>query len=95
MSTMIPQKSSELWYPDGSVVLQSENTLFRVYAGFLSQSSTVFREMFDDPWPEEPRTYEDVPLVRIHESAEDALVFLKAIYNPQYDTYIVLHIRDF
>ncbi|KAJ7862003.1 hypothetical protein B0H14DRAFT_2349692 [Mycena olivaceomarginata] len=37
---------SNIWYSDGSVVLQAESTQFRVHASILFASLTVFKDMF-------------------------------------------------
>ena len=42
---------AELWFPDGSIVLQAEAIYFKIYAGILSQASPVFRDMFSLPQP--------------------------------------------
>src|ERR1700755_1150246 len=39
-------KHADLWFFDGSVILQAESTLFRVHKSQLSRRSIVFSDMF-------------------------------------------------
>lgn len=82
-----PRRSTELWFEDGTVVLQTEGTIFRVYRGILSSSSVVFRQMFTIPQPETTETYMGCPLVHLQDSAEELANYLKAIHDINfYDT---------
>ena len=79
---------SELWFPDGSIVLLAEQTLFRVYAGILSRASPVFRDMFAlgqvRQHDSAEETYEGCPLVVMPgDSATDIRAFLKALHDPR------------
>ena len=86
-----PTRSHDLWFPDGSLVLQAESVLFKVYAGILARASPVFRSMISMPQPctagtsdeaEQPETYEGCPLVVMAgDSAEDVHAFLKALHD--------------
>ena len=42
---------SSLWFVDGSVILQAEQTLFRVHMSQLSRHSVFFRDLFSLPQP--------------------------------------------
>lgn len=42
---------SDLWFQDGSVILATETTLFRVHISVLSRHSLFFRDMFRLPQP--------------------------------------------
>ena len=78
-----PQRS-DVWYDDGNVVLQAENILFKVYRGVLSQQSPFFNDLFTLPQEsDESEKYEGCPLVLMHDTANDARVFLKAIFDFQ------------
>ncbi|KAJ7039805.1 hypothetical protein C8F04DRAFT_949202, partial [Mycena alexandri] len=69
---------------NGSVVLQAQNTQFRVHFSILSLHSTFFRDMQGLPQPHdqlEP-TVEGCPLIVVHDSVEDVEYLLKALYNP-------------
>jgi hypothetical protein len=45
-------RHADLWFLDGSVILQAENTLFRVHISQLSRHSTFFRDLFSLPQAE-------------------------------------------
>ncbi|KAJ6581641.1 hypothetical protein B0H19DRAFT_515007 [Mycena capillaripes] len=77
-----PITRSDIWYPDGSVVLQAENTQFCVHWGVLSQNSTFFRDMQGLPQPSEQPTVDSCPVVELHDAAEDVEHLLTTLYNP-------------
>ena len=77
----------DLWFDDGSVVLQAEQTIFKVYRGPLQQHSPFFSDLFTLPQQERDGSekYEGCPLVLMAgDTAQDATVFLKAIFNFQW-----------
>lgn len=75
-------RSTEFWFDDGTVVLQVENTLYRVYRGLLSSRSTVFHDTFSIPQPVEERTeIEGCPVVQLHDRSKDFTRFLKALHH--------------
>ncbi|KAJ6575563.1 hypothetical protein DFH09DRAFT_1361754 [Mycena vulgaris] len=79
-------RSAEFWFDDGTVVLQVENTLYRVYRGLLSSRSTVFYDTFSIPQPtEDGNEIEGCPVIQLHDSAKDFTRFLKALH--QYGAY--------
>lgn len=45
------RKHEDLWFTDGSVVLQTRSVLFRVHSSLLSRHSVFFRDMFSLPPP--------------------------------------------
>lgn len=56
---------------------------FRVHRSVLVLSSNFFRDMINFPKAQEQDTYEDVPLIVLHDDdARDAAHFLKALYIP-------------
>ncbi|KAJ7491786.1 hypothetical protein B0H11DRAFT_2191238 [Mycena galericulata] len=74
--------NTEFWFEDGTIVLQVENTLYRVYRGLLSSRSTVFRDTFSIPQPTEEGTQvEGCPVVQLHDKAKDISRFLKALHH--------------
>lgn len=82
-------KHVDLWFSDGSVVLQAESTLFRVHKSQLARRSVVFSDMFTLPQPVvstshatfADESYESCPVVRLHDSAEDVANLLLALYD--------------
>jgi hypothetical protein len=80
------QVDRDLWFEDGTVVLQVENTLFKVYRGTLRQQSPFFDDLFTLPQQEneESEKYEGCPLVVMPgDCASDVKVFLKAVFDFQ------------
>jgi hypothetical protein len=82
-------KHADLWFCDGSVILQAESTLFRVHKSQLSRRSIVFSDMFALAQPPIMTThatladenYEGCPVVKLHDSAEDVANLLLALYD--------------
>lgn len=72
----------EPWFDDGNIVLQAENTQWRIYRGILSASSSVFADMFAIP---QPATGEDLvdgcPVVAVTDSAQDWKCVLDTLYE--------------
>ncbi|KAJ7707371.1 hypothetical protein B0H17DRAFT_1032527 [Mycena rosella] len=73
---------SEIWHPDGSVVLQAGNTQFRVHWSVLSLHSSFFRGMQGLPQPQDQPSVEGCPIVELSDSVEDVKHVLAALYNP-------------
>jgi hypothetical protein len=82
-------KHADLWFCDGSVILQADSTLFRVHMSQLSRRSTVFSDMFTLPQPPvmtthamlADETHEGCPVVKLYDSAEDVANLLLALYD--------------
>jgi len=82
-------KHADLWFCDGSVILQADSTLFRVHKSQLSRRSTVFSDMFTLPQPPvmtthatlADETHEGCPIVKLYDSAEDVANLLLALYD--------------
>lgn len=78
-------KVSDLWFEDGNLILQAENTIFRIYRGHLSARSSVFRDMFEFPPPAEGnRTLDGMPIIEVYDTAEDMKQFLRAILDSEF-----------
>ncbi|KAJ7039022.1 armadillo-type protein [Mycena alexandri] len=75
-----PARSS-IWYQDGSVVLQAENTQFRVHWGVLGAQSLFFRDMQDLPQPPDQPTVDGCAIVEMQDTALDVGYLLKALYD--------------
>ncbi|KAF7984444.1 hypothetical protein HWV62_14526 [Athelia sp. TMB] len=77
---------SDLWLEDGNIVLQAEDTQFKVHRSMLSRHSSVFRDMFMVPQP--PILNADVvdgcAVVELSDSAEDLTHALRALYDRCY-----------
>ncbi|KIY44225.1 hypothetical protein FISHEDRAFT_52460 [Fistulina hepatica ATCC 64428] len=78
-------RCEELWFADGTMVFQAENTQFRLYSGLLAGKSAIFQDMLAFPQPTAGgEMIEGCPLVRLQDSAEDATSFFKAIYDYEF-----------
>lgn len=80
--SMTLERVEGLWFEDGNLILQAENSLFRIYSGFLAARSSVFRDMLAFPAPAEGNAMMDgCHIVTVYDSAKDMTVFLKAIMD--------------
>ncbi|KAF7973894.1 hypothetical protein HWV62_14032 [Athelia sp. TMB] len=88
ISLLADPVQSDIWYDDGNIILQAENTRFKVYRGILMENSTVFRDMFSMPQPSTGETdmVEGCSLVRLHDSAEEVGYMLDALFRHRYLT---------
>ena len=80
-STTNVEKCQDLWYQDGTVVLQAESLQFRIYGGILAENSPVFRDMFTLAQPQGDELSEGCPVVRLHDSKSDLYHFLKSLHS--------------
>jgi hypothetical protein len=83
-------KHQDLWFEDGSIVLNAENCLFRVHISQLSRHSVCFRDMFAIPQPQLDDQL-DCPLVHLHDSPDDVANLLFALYDGPYVYPLHLH----
>jgi hypothetical protein len=72
----------DLWFDDGSVVLNGQTTLFRAHRTMLSTHSTVFSDMFGIPQPPDQDAVEGCTVIHLPDSAYDVGFLLKALYDP-------------
>ncbi|KAJ7753403.1 hypothetical protein DFH07DRAFT_941300 [Mycena maculata] len=79
-----PHRVEELWFEDGSIVIQAGNSQFRVHRGILAARSPVFQDMLSFPQPPDAELVDGCPIVRLHDSATDVTAFLKAIFEPEF-----------
>ena len=79
---MAPERVEGLWFEDGSMVFQAEQSLYRLHPGILSACSPFFRDMLGVPQPIGSENYEGLPLVQMPDAASDATPFFEAIFRP-------------
>lgn len=79
MSQHVVTRHPELWFSDGSVELQVDDTLFCVHISQLSRHSTVFRDMFALAQPDAPDFQR--ARIKLYDSPEDIANMLKALYD--------------
>ncbi|KAJ7149429.1 hypothetical protein C8R43DRAFT_502861 [Mycena crocata] len=76
-----PTRAEGLWFEDCGLVIQAEETLFRVSRDMLALQSPIFRDMLSLPTPRDAETMDGCPIVRLPDGAEDVTVFLKALFH--------------
>ncbi|KAJ7122284.1 hypothetical protein C8R44DRAFT_671214 [Mycena epipterygia] len=80
------RRANDLWFSNDTLVLQAEDMVFRVSKSILTARSSVFRDMtaFPQSATGGEETIEGSPVVRLHDSAADVEVFLRAIFDSSY-----------
>ena len=79
----------DLCFEDGNLVVSANNrtngdlVFFRVHKSILGKHSPVFKDMYSVPPPQDVDQHNGVPLVHVHDDANDLRHFLKAIYDPR------------
>ncbi|KAJ7494486.1 hypothetical protein B0H11DRAFT_1654592, partial [Mycena galericulata] len=76
-------RDPDLWFEDGNIVVQAEDYEFCLLKSFLTKRSPIFKDVFSLPQPEDAERINGCPVVRIHDSGEDAAHFFKAIFDPE------------
>ncbi|CAA7266033.1 unnamed protein product [Cyclocybe aegerita] len=76
-----PKRCSTLWFADGNVVVQVENTQFRVHRSVLSQHSDILADCFEMPQPEGEPTMEGCPLLYLPDVARDVEYVISTLYG--------------
>ncbi|KAJ7020423.1 hypothetical protein C8F04DRAFT_1242000 [Mycena alexandri] len=84
-----PVKTGAVTIPtDGSLVVRAENKIFRVSGAVLAARSSVFQDMLAFPQPgsltSEVESLDGVPLVELHDLAEEVEPFLRAIFDSSF-----------
>ncbi|KAJ7108458.1 hypothetical protein C8R43DRAFT_187747 [Mycena crocata] len=79
-----PITRSDIWYEDGGVVLQAQDTQFRVHWSILAQHSSFFRDMQGLPQPVDQPSVDGCPVIELPDSVEDVKYLLKALYTPTF-----------
>jgi hypothetical protein len=72
---------SDFWFVDGNVILISGHVAFKVHRGQLERHSEVFCDLFSLPQPATQELFEGCPCVELHDSPDDILCLLKALYD--------------
>ncbi|KAJ6471089.1 hypothetical protein C8R47DRAFT_1147835 [Mycena vitilis] len=69
---------SDIWFEDGNIILQAENTQFRVYKGTLRSSSEVLKIAIDNM--EDSKGLDGCPVLYLHDSPVDLGFVLRNIF---------------
>ncbi|KAK7064946.1 BTB domain-containing protein [Favolaschia claudopus] len=72
-------RAEGLYFEDCGLIIQAENTLFRISREYLASQSPVFRDMLSLPPPQTADMMDGCPFVQLPDKAEDVTVFLKAL----------------
>ena len=75
------QRSTEVWYDDGNVILVADQKGFKIVASILSSHASVFADMFFIPTPKSELIHDGCSVVDLPDSAQDLEVFLKVLFN--------------
>ncbi|KAJ7481367.1 hypothetical protein B0H11DRAFT_1641603, partial [Mycena galericulata] len=71
------RRVDQLWFNDGTLVLVTHTSLFRIYAGLLAKESPVFHDMLQLPQSENGETMDGCPVVHLQDNGHDVEYFLK------------------
>ncbi|EKM49651.1 uncharacterized protein PHACADRAFT_214184 [Phanerochaete carnosa HHB-10118-sp] len=75
----------DLWFEDGNIVLQAEDTVFKVFKSVLSKHALLFADIFSLPQPsKEQEQYDGCVLVKVHDEPKHMATFLQAIFDPTF-----------
>ncbi|KAG8989238.1 hypothetical protein FRB94_008058 [Tulasnella sp. JGI-2019a] len=78
-------KDTEYYFPDGTLCIAAEQTMFRVHQGVIARQSEVFRDMFgvtssagDGGGGE---IFEGAPVIKLDDRADDIRALFSLMYN--------------
>jgi hypothetical protein len=74
---------SDIWFADGSIIIQAERTQFRVHQGTLSACSEVLKAALDSMG--ETKGVEGCPLLCVPDSSINMAYLLRAIFYRWYE----------
>ncbi|KAI5896306.1 uncharacterized protein SCHCODRAFT_01212072 [Schizophyllum commune H4-8] len=78
-------RSKKIWFDDGNLIVQAEQTQFRVHKGVLAKHSIFFRDLKDVPQPDTTDALVDgCPVVVLQDEAEAVEYMLVVIYDTAY-----------
>jgi hypothetical protein len=74
-------KRSVPWFDDGNIILEAEQTQFRINRRILSEHSVIFKDMFDLSQPDGEGEVEGCPVVHLSDRAEEVQHVLDALHH--------------
>ena len=77
----------DVWFDDGTLIIQAGEKSFRVYRGILSRASSVFRDMLSLAVTDGDEVIDGCPVVHVSDSAADMSFFIRSLH----DTECVVH----
>jgi hypothetical protein len=79
---ILVKRSPDVWFDDGTIILEAESTQFKVFKGILAANSTVFNDMLVvGSNTDNNEMVENCPVVHVYDTALDLKHFLKAIHH--------------
>ena len=72
----------DLWFDDGSIIIQCPTAGFRVHSSILRTHSEIFRSMFAVAVPSDD-SIDGIPVVQVSDDAEMMYKLLKLLYYPK------------
>lgn len=82
-STEDPRIRSEYWFHDGNIVLEAEDTLFRVHQSVLSRQSQIFEDAFSIAQGIQGNKIEGCAVIKLSDTAEDMVNLISLLYDTQ------------
>ncbi|KAJ7061556.1 hypothetical protein C8F01DRAFT_142738 [Mycena amicta] len=77
-----PHRHEDLWFSDGTIVLQAGDTQYRVYRGTLERYSPVLKQVLLSPPDHKP--IEGCVVLHLEDPAVNVTAFLKALFDPEF-----------
>ncbi|KAJ7159360.1 hypothetical protein C8R43DRAFT_1178299 [Mycena crocata] len=78
------QRVDNLWFDETLIVIRAQKSLFRVSRNTLALQSPIFADMLRVPQPSDAEMMDGIPVVEIQDTAEDATVFFRAIFDSSF-----------
>ncbi|OAX37638.1 hypothetical protein K503DRAFT_771291 [Rhizopogon vinicolor AM-OR11-026] len=75
---------SDIWFPDGNIVLIADCAAFKVHRGQLERHSDVFHDLFSIPQPPDESLVDGSPWVELYDRPSDLYHLLIALYDGLY-----------
>ncbi|KZP16978.1 hypothetical protein FIBSPDRAFT_1047099 [Athelia psychrophila] len=69
------------WFEDGNIILETEQTQFKVFRGILAANSAIFCDMFAAAEPDSQGLVEGCPVVHLGDKPDDLRYVLEALHN--------------
>ncbi|CAE6475961.1 unnamed protein product [Rhizoctonia solani] len=93
---MSASRSDKFYFPRGGLVLQVENTLFRLHQDILARHSGFFEDMLSTPTSDDTEGTEKNPLVLPSDlcSARSFTILCKLLYPPKMGAHLSISVKQ-
>ncbi|KAJ7638481.1 hypothetical protein FB45DRAFT_903008 [Roridomyces roridus] len=78
----ITKRSPDVWFDDGTIILEAQGTQFKVFKGILAANSTIFNDML--VVGSNDTSDDGCPVVNVYDDPLDLKHFLQAIHRVGY-----------